>query len=117
MNIPKKAVLAAICFILLVFSGAPNAKAAAVDDAVEIFKECPVYSFNMDSIKDDHIIVKFRYVQIRLIQKIKLELTQQRIMLKMFKVRNIPIKSPYLFSGKMVANYMPEYVRMEKSKQ
>ena len=61
MNIPKKAVLAAICFILLVFSGAPNAKAAAVDDAVEIFKECPVYSFNMDSIKDDHIIVTWKY--------------------------------------------------------
>lgn len=61
MNIHKKAVFAMICFILLVFSGAPNAKAAAVDDAVEIFKECPVYSFEMESIKDNHIIVNWKY--------------------------------------------------------
>ncbi len=61
MNIPKKAVFAALCFILLFFSGAPQAKAAAVDDAVEIFKECPVYSFNMESIKDNHIIVTWKY--------------------------------------------------------
>ena len=61
MNIQKKALFAMVCFILLAFSGAPNAKAAAVDDAVEIFKECHVYNFDMESIKDNHIIVKWEY--------------------------------------------------------
>ena len=48
MNIQKRAVFAMICFILFVFSGAPDAKAAAVDDAIEIFKECHVYSFELN---------------------------------------------------------------------
>lgn len=61
MNIQKRAVFAMICFILFVFSGAPDAKAAAVDDAIEIFKECHVYSFDMESIKDNHIIVNWEY--------------------------------------------------------
>lgn len=61
MNVHKKAVFVMICFMLLVFSGAPKAKAAAVDDAVEIFKECRVYSFDMESIKDNHIIVSWTY--------------------------------------------------------
>ena len=130
-----------ICFILIAFSSAPTAKAAAVDDAVDIFKDCHVYSCDMESIKDNHIIVNWKYqnnyttdsangnyanpfidiegfeIQIRIIRLIKLLLIKQRIMLKMSKVRNIPIKSLYLFSEKMVVNYMPEYVHMEKSKQ
>ena len=61
MNVHKKALFALISFILLAFSGAPNAKAAAVDDAVAIFKECHVYSFDMESIKDNHIIVNWEY--------------------------------------------------------
>lgn len=61
MNIHKKAVFAMIGFILLVVSGALYAKAAAVDDAVEIFKECHVYRFEMESIKDNHIIVNWEY--------------------------------------------------------
>ena len=61
MNKPQKVLLAMISFILLAFSGASNAKAAAVDDAVEIFKECHVYSWDMESIKDNHIIVKWEY--------------------------------------------------------
>ena len=61
MNVHKKALFALISFILLAFSGAPNAKAAAVDDVVEIFRECHVYSWDMESIKDNHIIVEWEY--------------------------------------------------------
>lgn len=61
MNKPQKVLLAMISFILIAFSGASNAKAAAVDDAVEIFRECHVYSWDMESIKDNHIIVKWEY--------------------------------------------------------
>ena len=43
------------------YCGVTNAKAAAVDDAVEIFRECHVYSWDMESIKDNHIIVKWEY--------------------------------------------------------
>ena len=57
----KRTLFTMICFILLAFWGAPNAKAAAVDDAVETFKECKVYSFNMESIKNNHIIVNWEY--------------------------------------------------------
>ena len=57
----KKSVFAMICFTLFFFSGVLNVKAAAVDSAVEIFKECRVYSFEMDSIKDKNIIVNWKY--------------------------------------------------------
>ena len=61
MNIHKKALFTMICFILLVFSGALHVKAAAVDDAVAIFKECHVYGCDMESIKDNHIIANWKY--------------------------------------------------------
>lgn len=59
MKIQKKLVFAMLCFILIVFSKTFYAKAAAVDGAVEIFKECCPYRFSMDSIQDDHIILNW----------------------------------------------------------
>ena len=61
MRIQRNALFVMICSILLAFSGSPNAKAAAVDDAVATFKDCHVYSFDMESINDNHIIVKWVY--------------------------------------------------------
>ena len=43
------------------FFGAANVKAAMVDGAVEVFKDCQVYSFDMDAIKNDKIVVNWSY--------------------------------------------------------
>lgn len=57
----KKTLFAIICFALLALFTAPDAKAAAVDEAIEIFKECHVYGFDMESIEKNHIIVNWMY--------------------------------------------------------
>lgn len=47
--------------LMLTFMGVTNVKAAAVDGAIEQFKDCRVYGFDMESIEDDMIIVKWHY--------------------------------------------------------
>ncbi len=61
MNIRKKLSITVICFILLFLAGASNVKAAVVDGAVEIFEDCLVYGFDMESIKNDKIVVNWSY--------------------------------------------------------
>lgn len=57
----KKAVFTAMCLLLFLSVGAVHVKAAAVDDAVEIFKNCHISGFDMEAIKNGKIVVKWHY--------------------------------------------------------
>lgn len=60
MMIRKKVLFTMACLVLT-FLGVTNVKAAAVDGAVEIFKDCHVSGFDMESIENDMIIAKWHY--------------------------------------------------------
>lgn len=61
VNTRRKVLFTLICFFILLSAGKVHVKAAAVDSAVEVFKDCLVYSFDMESIKNDKIVVNWSY--------------------------------------------------------
>lgn len=60
MGIRKKVLFTMVC-LMLSFFGAANVKAAVVDGAVELFKDCHVYGLDMESIKNGKIVVSWSY--------------------------------------------------------
>ena len=60
MNLRKKLLFTMFC-LLFVWIGASDTQAAAVDDAVNAFKDCHVYSINMESIKKNRIVLSWKY--------------------------------------------------------
>ena len=108
MNIQKKILFGIMCFTLLAFSGALNVKAAAVDGAVEIFKKCHVYSFDMKSIKDKHIIVNWRYQNNYITDSDNADYTNPFIDIKGFQIqvctdKNYPVDKVITYE---TANYV-----------
>lgn len=60
MKLCKKLLFTMFC-LLFVWLGVSDAQAADVDDAVSAFKDCHVYSINMESIKKNRIVLNWKY--------------------------------------------------------
>lgn len=57
----RKKVLFTMVFLMFLLFGTGNVEAAAVDDAAALFKDCHVSGFDMESIENDEIVVKWHY--------------------------------------------------------
>ena len=61
MKLRKRMVFTVMCMLMFLSAGVVHVKAAAVDGAVEAFRNCHISGFDMETIKNGKIIVKWHY--------------------------------------------------------